>query len=191
MARFILAAATLNVWVLVLILAAAFGVQLIAGEPPCPLCMVQRIALMMCALGPLHMLLRARDGALGARELAVGSAIAIISALLGAAVSTRQLLLHILPGDAGFGRPLLGLHLYTWCLIAFVCQIAASSLMLIAAAWLGEERVRWRITNVTAGAFLVIVAANLASVIAEAGWNWDLPPDPVEYLLFKQGTGVR
>ena len=46
-------------------------------------------------------------------------------------------------------------------------------------------------TNVTAGAFLVIVAANLASVIAEAGLNWDLPPDPVEYLLFKQGTGVR
>jgi disulfide bond formation protein DsbB len=191
MARLVLAAATLNVWVLVFILAAAFGVQLIAGEPPCPLCMVQRIALMMCALGPLHMLLHARDGVLGARGLAAGSAIAIISALLGAAVSTRQLLLHILPGDAGFGRPLLGLHLYTWCLIAFVCQIAASSLMLTAAAWLGEERVRWRLTNVTAGAFVVIVAANLASVIAEAGWNWDLPPDPVEYLLFKQGTGGR
>jgi hypothetical protein len=57
--------------------------------------------------------------------------------------------------------------------------------MLTAAAWLGEERVRWPITNVTAGAFVVIVAANLLSVIAEAGLNWDLPPDPVEYLLFK------
>ncbi len=40
-------------------------------------------------------------------------------------------------------------------------------------------------TKVTAGAFIVIVVANLLSVIAEAGLNWDLPSDPVEYLLFK------
>jgi disulfide bond formation protein DsbB len=185
MATLYLLAATLNVWVLVLILAAAFGVQVIAGEPPCPLCVVQRIALMMCALGPLFTLRQARDRALAPRDVAIGNGIAIISALLGAAVSTRQVLLHILPGDRGFGSPLLGLHLYTWCVIAFVCQIAASGLMLVGSAWLKEERVPWRMTRVTAGAFIVIVVANLISVIAEAGLNWDLPSDPVEYLLFK------
>src|SRR5712691_10828912 len=185
MARYYLLAAALNVWVLVLILAAAFGVQLIAGEPPCPLCVVQRIALMLCALGPLYTLLQARDGALTCRHVAIGNGISVISALVGAAASTRQVLLHILPGDPGFGSPLLGLHLYTWCLIAFICQIAASGLMLIGAAWLKEERVPWRITNITAGAFIVIVAANLLSVIAEAGFNWDLPSNPVEYLIFK------
>jgi disulfide bond formation protein DsbB len=185
MAPLYLLATTLNVWILVLILAAAFGVQLIAGEPPCPLCVVQRIALMMCALGPLYTLRQTRDRALTCRDLAIGNGIAIIAALVGAAVSTRQVLLHILPGDRGFGSPLLGLHLYTWCLIAFVCQIAASGLMLIGLAWLEEERVPWRMTNVTAGAFIVIVMANLLSVIAEAGLTWDLPPDPVEYLLFK------
>jgi disulfide bond formation protein DsbB len=185
MAPLYLLATTLNVWILVLILAAAFGVQLIAGEPPCPLCVVQRIALMMCALGPLYTLRQTRDRALTCRDLAIGNGIAIIAALVGAAVSTRQVLLHILPGDRGFGSPLLGLHLYTWCLIAFVCQIAASGLMLIGLAWLEEERVPWRMTNVTAGAFVVIVMANLLSVIAEAGLTWDLPPDPVEYLLFK------
>ena len=104
---------------------------------------------------------------------------------MGAAISARQVLLHILPGDAGFGSPLLGLHLYTWCLIAFVCQMAASGAMLIAAAWLKEERIRWRFGNVTAGGFVVVVAANLLSVIAEAGLNWDLPSNPVGYLLFK------
>jgi hypothetical protein len=31
-----------------------------------------------------------------------------------------------------------------------------------------------------------IVVANLLSVIAEAGFNWDLPSDPVGYLLFKK-----
>jgi hypothetical protein len=30
------------------------------------------------------------------------------------------------------------------------------------------------------------VAANLLSVIAEAGLNWDLPSNPVGYLLFKR-----
>jgi disulfide bond formation protein DsbB len=185
MATLYLLASTLNVWVLVLILAAAFVVQVSAGEPPCPLCVVQRIALMMCALGPLFTLRQARDRALTPRDVAIGNGIAIISALLGAAVSTRQVLLHILPGDRGFGGPLLGLHLYTWCLIAFVCQIAASGLMLVGSAWLKEERVPWWMTRVTAGAFIVIVVANLISVIAEAGLNWDLPSDPVEYLLFK------
>src|SRR5688572_2357784 len=120
MAALYLFAATLNVWVLIAILAAAFAVQLIAGEPPCPLCVVQRIALMMCALGPLYVLLQARAGALSCRDVAIGNGISIISALVGAAVSTRQVLLHILPGDPGFGNPVLGLHLYTWCLIAFV-----------------------------------------------------------------------
>jgi len=182
-----LLAATVNVWVLVLILTAAFAFQLIAGEPPCPLCVVQRIALMMCALGPLYLLRQARDHVLTSRDVAIGSGIAIVSALLGATASTRQVLLHILPGDRGFGTPFLGLHLYTWCLVAFVSQIAASGLMLIGSAWLKEdERIAWRITNATAGAFVAIVAANLLSVIAEAGFNWDLPSDPTGYLLFKK-----
>jgi disulfide bond formation protein DsbB len=99
------------VWVLVLILAAAFAFQLVAGEPPCPLCVVQRIALIMCALGPLYLLRQARDRALTSRDLAIGSGIAIVSALIGATASTRQVLLHILPGDLGFGTPFLGLHL--------------------------------------------------------------------------------
>jgi disulfide bond formation protein DsbB len=184
MAKLYVLAAALNVWVLVLILTAAFAVQLIAGELPCPLCVVQRIALMLCALGPLYILLHARDGALSYRAVAVGNGIAIIAALLGAVVSTRQVLLHILPGDPGFGSPLFGLHLYTWCLIAFVCQIVASGMMLVGAAWLNEEPVPWRIANVTAVALAAIVLANLLSVIAEAGFNWDLPPDPVRYLLF-------
>jgi disulfide bond formation protein DsbB len=185
MARLHVLAATLNVWILVLILGAGFGVQLILGEAPCPLCVVQRTALMMCALGPLYMLRQARDGTLTCRAIAIGSGISIISALLGAAVSARQVLLHILPGDKGFGSPLFGLHLYTWALVAFVSQIAASGLMLIGTSWLKEQPVNYRVANVTAVAFIVIVAANLISVIAEAGFNWDLPSDPVGYLLFK------
>jgi disulfide bond formation protein DsbB len=185
MAQLYLLAVTLNVWVLFAVLAAAFAVQLWLGEPPCPLCVMQRIALMLVGLGPLHILLRAHGGILSARVAAAGQGMAIIAALLGAVVAARQMLLHILPGDPGFGTPVLGLHLYTWCFIAFACQIAASGVLLIAAGWLADSKVSWPATRITAVAFAAIVIANLLSVVAEAGLHWDLPPDPVAYLLFK------
>jgi disulfide bond formation protein DsbB len=124
-ARLYLLAVTLNVWVLVGILAAAFAVQFWSGEPPCPLCVMQRIALMLIALGPLHIVLRAYAEGLTSRAAALGQGIAIIGAVLGAVAAGRQILLHILPSDPGFGSPLFGLHLYTWCFVAFSAQIAA------------------------------------------------------------------
>ncbi len=186
MTRLFLIAATANAWVLILVLAAAFVAQFAFGEPPCPLCVIQRIGLMLCALGPLFMLVAQRDGDLTARDVAVGAGISIASALFGAAASTRQVLLHILPNDPGFGSPALGLHLYTWCLLAFLAQIAASSLMLVGTTWLPQRRIApWPLTGITAMALAFIVVANLLSVIAEAGFNWHLPPNPTGYLLFK------
>jgi disulfide bond formation protein DsbB len=180
-----LLAVALNVWVVVGILAAAFGIQFWLGEPPCPLCVMQRIALMLVGLGPLHILLRAYAASLTTRSMAVGQGMAIIGALLGALAAARQVLLHILPGDPGFGSPVFGLHLYTWCFIAFSCQIAASALLLVMTAWLDNGKVQGWVATITAAAFAFVVAANLVSVIAEAGLHWDLPADPAGYLLFK------
>jgi disulfide bond formation protein DsbB len=185
MARLYLLAVTLNVWILIAVLAAAFGVQLWLGEAPCPLCVMQRTGLMLAGLGPLHILMRANNGVLTARIAAVGQGMAIVGAALGAAAATRQIFLHILPGDPGFGSPVLGFHLYTWCFIAFACQIAASGVLAIAAGWLPDSKVFWPLTRVTAIAFAAIVIVNLLSVIAEAGLHWELPENPVGYLLFK------
>ena len=185
MARLYVLAVTLNVWVLVGILTGAFAVQFWLGEPPCPLCVVQRIAFMLVGLGLLHILLRAHAAGMTSRSIAVGQGMAIIGALLGALAAGRQILLHILPGDPGFGSPVFGLHLYTWCFIAFGCQIAASAVLLIASAWLEDSEVRGPMITIAAAAFALVVVANLVSVIAEAGLNWELPPDPAGYLLFK------
>ncbi len=54
----------------------------------------------------------------------------IIAALLGAAIAARQILLHIMPGDAGFGSAFLGLHFYTWAFLCFVAAILAAGVML-------------------------------------------------------------
>ena len=44
-------------------------------------------------------------------------ALSLLAAAAGAAFATRQILLHILPGDPGYGTALLGYHYYTWALI--------------------------------------------------------------------------
>jgi len=40
-------------------------------------------------------------------------ALSLLAAIVGAAFSTRQILLHILPGDTGYGTALLGYHYYS------------------------------------------------------------------------------
>jgi disulfide bond formation protein DsbB len=153
MQRLYLLAASAQAWVLMLILALAFVMQFALGEPPCPLCTIQRIALMMCALGPAYMLIAQRNGELTPRHVAVGCGMGILSGLVGAAATTRQVLLHILPNDAGFGSPVFGLHLYTWCLISILAHIAASALMLVGAAWLPQGRTSpWPFTRITVAA---------------------------------------
>jgi hypothetical protein len=140
---------------------------------------------MLIAIGPLHILLRACAEGLTSRAAAVGQGMAIAAAVLGAVAAGRQILLHILPSDLGFGSPVFGLHLYTWCFIAFSAQIAASAVLLITTTWLEDGKARGPMTMVTATAFAFVVAANLISVVAEAGLHWDLPADPSGYLLFR------
>jgi disulfide bond formation protein DsbB len=94
-----------------LILLAAFGVQFAKGELPCPLCLLQRLAMLGVGAGAL---LNVRYGV---RPRHYGFALA--SAIFGGAVAGRQVLLHIAPGDPGYGEPLLGWHLYTWSFVAF------------------------------------------------------------------------
>lgn len=186
MPRVYLMAATANAWVLILVLVLAFVVQFMSGELPCPLCVMQRVGLMLCALAPLYLLISQRDGEVMVRDVAVAGGIGVVAGLVGAAASARQIMLRILPNDPGFGHAVFGLHLYTWCLIAFLAQIAASGLMLVGLVWLPKSRLQpWPLTGMTAAALTVVVAANIVSVIAEAGFNWLLPENPIQYLLFK------
>jgi len=176
-----------NAWVLLAILAGAFIAQFAAGEPPCPLCVMQRIAMMMAALGPCYTLLMAQREGLSQRAIAIGAGIGILASLLGAAISIRQVLLHILPGDPGFGSPMFGYHLYTWAAIAFACNIAAAGMQLLGLQWFsGSAAFRPPMVRLTAMALGVMLVANILSVIAEAGFAWHLPDNPTTYLLFSR-----
>lgn len=105
------------------VLAAAFAAQFILNELPCPLCLLQRIMFTALAIGPM---LNIRFGPRPSHY-----ALSLLAALIGAMVSTRQVLLHIMPGDAGYGSALLGYHYYTWALLGFVAAIALLSTILL------------------------------------------------------------
>jgi disulfide bond formation protein DsbB len=179
---FTIALNALGLYAIAAVLAAAFAAQLLLHELPCPLCLLQRIQFAMLAIGPI---LNIRHGARPSHY-----AVSLFAALAGAAFATRQVLLHIMPGDLGYGSALLGFHYYTWALIGFSVAI-----VLIAAVLLFDSQ--FKADNKTppakAGAFaqaavwLVIIqtAANVMSTLIECGFG-PCADNPTEYELLKR-----
>jgi disulfide bond formation protein DsbB len=95
----------LSLYAVALVLAAAYAAQFILHELPCPLCLLQRILFAALAVGPI---LNIRFGPRPSHY-----AMSLLAAVAGALASTRQVLLHIMPGDAGYGSALLGYHYYS------------------------------------------------------------------------------
>lgn len=126
-ARAVLISRLLNIaalFALLGVLAGSLHLQFGAGEQPCPLCIVQRSGMFAIAVGPMMNLLwgiRPRHYALS-----------ILGAVVGAAGSTRQILLHIAtPGDPGYGPAVLGWHLYTWALVTFIIAIVGCAVLIM------------------------------------------------------------
>ena len=113
----------LSLYALAGLLAAAFAAQLLLGELPCPLCLLQRVLFATLAVGPI---LNIRFGPRPSHY-----AMSLLAAVAGAVVSSRQVLLHILPGDAGYGSALLGYHYYSWALIGFIAAIVLLAAILL------------------------------------------------------------
>jgi disulfide bond formation protein DsbB len=109
---------------LIMVLAGSLHLQFGAGEQPCPLCIVQRSGMIGLAVGPIMNLL----WGMSPRHYALS----ILAAVVGAAGSTRQILLHIAdPNDPGYGPTVLGWHLYTWALVTFVVAIVGCSVLIM------------------------------------------------------------
>ena len=123
--------AHLNILVICAVLVGAFGGQFGQGEFPSPLCRLQRMAMMLCALGPAYVIMKARAGEVKTTDFATGYGMSVIAGVAGAFISIRQILLHIVPPDPGYGDPVLGLHLYMWALLVFVAEIIAAGLNLV------------------------------------------------------------
>jgi len=152
------------------VLSYAFVDQLYFGELPCPLCLMQRIGFV--AIG-FALVLNIRCGA-NAAHYGWG----IIGSLVGMLVSLRQVLLHVLPGDKGFGSTFLELHFYTWAFVGYVGILLSLAILLMLPN--REVRSRSLFANILVMVFILLVAANLISTLLECGVG-PCADDPVKY----------
>jgi disulfide bond formation protein DsbB len=179
-------AITVNAWglcAIALVLAAAFAAQVLLDELPCPLCLLQRVLFAMLAIGPIMNL---RFGPRPSHY-----ALSLLVAVLGAVVSTRQVLLHILPGDPGYGTAMLGLHYYTWALIGFVTAVVLIAAMLLFDRQFDHdqahpERAVSGFAQTAVWLMIGLVALNVASALLECGFD-ACADNPVIYELLKSG----
>jgi disulfide bond formation protein DsbB len=171
----------LGLYAVALVLVIAFTAQLVLHELPCPLCLLQRILFALLAVGPM---LNVRFGPRPSHY-----ALSLFAAAVGAAVSSRQILLHIMPGDPGYGSALIGFHYYTWAFIGFVTAIVLiAAMLLFDGQFEGDET-----QPIDAGAFaraaawLVIglTALNVIGTLLECGFA-ACPDDPVGYELLRR-----
>ncbi|WP_280261372.1 disulfide bond formation protein B [Nocardia wallacei] len=164
------------------------GTQFIGWEYPCPLCMIQRMFMLLAALGGAYIVRRGMTGTIHARDYMTGWGLSIVACVGGGFAAWRQTMLHILPGDPGYGSPVLGLHLYVWAWILFVAAIATAGVLLCfsdeTAAHTVADRPHRAIGAIAIWFLGVVIAVNLVAVFLEEGFHWFLPDDPQRYQFF-------
>lgn len=170
----------LGVLAICVVLLVAFYDQFVGKELPCPLCLLQRVALIAVLTG---LILNVIKGPKPDHY-----SIMIISAFFGAAVSLRQISLHIIPPTPGYGNPFLGMHYYTWAFLVFSAIILFTAIIAAYSTQYHRQGfIRFRDQNhlcktaiITA---LALIAANAVAAFAECGPG-ECPSNPVSYWLF-------
>ena len=165
------------------VLAAAYAAQFILRELPCPLCLLQRIPFATLAVGPIL-------------NIRFGPAPATMRCRCWRRWPARShrpgRLLHIMPGDAGYGSALLGYHYYTWALRGFIAAIGLLAAILLFDRQFEEDKA---VLPATGGAFaqtavwlvIALTAANVVTTLLECGFG-ACADNPVVYELLKRSS---
>ena len=161
------------------VLCAAFYGQLVGGELPCPICLLQRVAFVAVLYGLLL------NVVYGPKPLHYS--IIVISALLGAAIAMRQVLQHIIPGTPPYGAPFLGYHYYTWGFLVFslvifgTAVISAFSIQYSKGSYVSFKYQQW-FCKLAIGITLLTTLGNAISAFLECGPG-ECPENPISYKM--------
>ena len=160
----------------------ALADQLINHDLPCPLCLLQRMAMFAVGIGLVLNIAKGHDPR--------HDGMMIVSALIGMFIAMRQVLLHIVPGTGSYGDPFLGLHYYTWAFILFALVIAGASimLMLFGASGRGTPHRVPLLGHAAIGIFFALTLANVIGTTLECGMG-ACPDDPTSYELLDRLLG--
>lgn len=177
------AAARVALWLNVLALFAVSGLLIAAyffefsrEELPCPLCLLQRIALCGMAAGLIFNI------CFGLAPRNYG--LILLAAASGGVFAVRQILLHIAPGDPGYGTAVFGYHYYTWSAVVFGVAIVATGIVLLFdGQFAGDRRHKIGVPALVAVALaLGLALANVGTTFLECGLH-ACPDNPVTFDL--------
>ncbi len=162
------------------------------GDIPCPLCVVQRMFMLLAALGAAYIIRSALiSGTVTGRAYMTGWGLSLVAAIGGSFASWRQTMLHILPGAKGYGSEVLGLHLYVWAWILFQLSVVAIGAALAFAHVTADRAVpavrpgALRTAGMCALWFLgMVIGVSMLAVFLEEGFHWFLPDAPNRYRFF-------
>lgn len=155
----------------------AFILQIRYHELPCPLCLLQRLGVLAIAFGfLLNVMYKIRP---------VHYTLSLLAAMLTASICVRQIFLHVIPGDPGYGLPILGLHLYTWLFLLCVGIIIYISIVLSIFPQYGyakpsKSKGMKLLTHIVFALVFLLAVSNGISTYLECGIK-ACPENPVKY----------
>ncbi|CZZ94713.1 disulfide bond formation protein B [Bordetella ansorpii] len=138
--------------------------QVIHPGPSCPLCLLQRGALVLAGVG---LLLNVRLG-----PSPMHYSMVILPSLAGFALAAQQVLMQVVPGAAVSTDTLLGLRWPTWSAAGFLALILFSLLMLIVDRKWGDNALKRPVGlpgMIVMGLFLAAVLSGMAGAVLQCG----------------------
>jgi disulfide bond formation protein DsbB len=152
------------------VLSAAMVMQYAFGELPCPLCLLQRVAMFGVCFGIIRQL---QDDTSNR-----GTGLALIFTVLLLVISVRQTLLDLFPrpGHEYVGSAVLGIHLPVWSVIIAVALLLGFAVKLAIfggqqAALASESKLMSRLAQALGVFILIICAVNFLSVFVQCGFG--------------------
>jgi disulfide bond formation protein DsbB len=153
------------------ILTAAMTLQYVKGELPCPLCLLERVAMFGVCFG---IILNFRRG-----FSYQNTGFSLASAILLLVIAVRQSLLDIYPrpGHEYIGSPIFGIHLPVWSIIIALALLIAYAIKLatlggdeyLRQAEVAEVRVVRGLASALSIYIILICVVNLISVLLQCG----------------------
>ncbi len=190
------------------VLCGGLYLQFFRGEQPCPLCVVQRLFMVLALLGAAHIVRQGLRGAVPRRDYLMGWGLALVGCTAGSLAAGRQALLYLLPGggergagasgsgvlaggayDSGlYGSTVQGLPPDVWAWLFFQASVLAIGAVLVTSHLTTARRIPTQGAHRAAGlAALLLAGAVIAvsgvSVFLAAGLHAFLPVAPGRYQL--------
>ncbi len=151
------------------------------NELPCPLCLLQRFGFLAIGFGAFLNISRENSWK---HDLII-----VISSIYTLFVGSRQVFLHILPNDPGYGDPFLGLHFYTWSVIISFMFIILISISPFIKTILDLLKIEIKhnvfLSKMFRTILMIILLVNIVSTYLECGFG-QCADNPTYYMKLQQ-----